>query len=96
MAHLVNFSGTDTFPAVCCARQYYNARMPGTSIPASEHSTMTAWGKSAEVDAMGNMLNQFPTGLMACVSDSFNIWSVPFSCHLFGYLFIGLFLGSSS
>eukprot|EP01147_Barroeca_monosierra_P004810 gene4810-106_t len=74
MAHLVNFSGTDTFPAVCCARQYYNARMPGTSIPASEHSTMTAWGKSAEVDAMGNMLNQFPTGLMACVSDSFNIW----------------------
>jgi len=36
--------------------------------------TMTAWGKDHEVDAMRNMLEQFPNGLVACVSDSYNIW----------------------
>ena len=35
---------------------------------------MTAWGKDHEVDAMRNMLEQFPNGLVACVSDSYNIW----------------------
>jgi hypothetical protein len=35
---------------------------------------MTAWGKEHEVDAMRNMLTQFPNGLVACVSDSYNIW----------------------
>merc|ERR1719174_780042 len=46
----------------------------GHSIPASEHSTITSWGVEGEVDAMRNMLEQYPTGLVACVSDSFNIW----------------------
>lgn len=58
------------------ARRYYNAGMPGFSIPATEHSTITSWGKEHEVDAMRNMLHQFPDGLMACVSDSYDIWCV--------------------
>jgi nicotinamide phosphoribosyltransferase len=52
---------------------YYDCDMPGFSIPASEHSTITAWGKDAELDAFRNMLEQYPTGLVACVSDSFDI-----------------------
>jgi nicotinamide phosphoribosyltransferase len=73
-AHLVNFMGTDTFEALVVARKYYGERMAGFSIPASEHSTITSWGKENEVDAMRNMLTQYPTGLVACVSDSFDIY----------------------
>lgn len=73
-AHLVNFLGTDTVPALRVAREYYGAEMAGYSIPAAEHSTITSWGgPEHEVDAFRNMLNQYPTGLVAVVSDSYNI-----------------------
>jgi len=72
-AHLVNFQGTDTFIACNMLMDFYGCEMPGVSIPASEHSTITAWGKEHELDAFRNMLNQYPTGLVACVSDSFDI-----------------------
>jgi nicotinamide phosphoribosyltransferase len=34
---------------------------------------MTSWGEPFEVKAMENMLDAYPTGLVACVSDSFDI-----------------------
>ena len=71
--HLLNFSGTDTLAAITLAQTYYGADMPAFSIPASEHSTITSWGAECEADAMENMLDQFPTGLVACVSDSFDV-----------------------
>lgn len=46
----------------------------GFSIPASEHSTITAWGKDNELKAFENMLDKYPTGVVACVSDSYNIF----------------------
>jgi nicotinamide phosphoribosyltransferase len=73
-AHLVNFRGTDNIAGVCLLREYYGERMGGVSIPAAEHSTITAWGKKHEVDAMRNMLVQYPSGMVACVSDSFDIF----------------------
>ena len=73
-AHLVSFKGTDTIAALKFARKYYAENMAGFSIPAAEHSTITSWGQEHEFDAMRNMLTQFPTGLVACVSDSFNIF----------------------
>jgi nicotinamide phosphoribosyltransferase len=72
-AHLVNFQGTDTMAGIVLARQFYEAKMPGYSIPASEHSTITSWGKENEVEAFRNMLDIYPKGLVACVSDSFDI-----------------------
>jgi nicotinamide phosphoribosyltransferase len=81
MGHLLNFLGTDTIEAVFGARKFYNEPMAGFSIPATEHSTMTSWGRDGEVDAYRNLLEQFPTGIVACVSDSYdmmnaaaNIW----------------------
>lgn len=74
MAHLVNFMGTDTIAGILAARKYYSCDMAGFSIPAAEHSTITTWGEEKEVDAFRNMLTQFPNGLVACVSDSYNIW----------------------
>lgn len=54
----------------------------GFSIPASEHSTMTSWGREREVDAMRNMLEMYPKGLMACVSDSYDIFKARASAPL--------------
>jgi len=91
-AHLVNFMVTDTITGALTAMEYYNAeplakwltmgdeyfedKMPGFSIPASEHSTMTSWGgREGEIDAMRNMLKQFakPGATVAVVSDSYDM-----------------------
>lgn len=77
LAHLVNFQGTDTVSALLAGRKYYGAQMPGFSIPAAEHSTITVWGREREVDAYRNMLKQFagPNKLVAVVSDSYDLWA---------------------
>ncbi|GAB5519748.1 MAG: nicotinate phosphoribosyltransferase [Rhodothermales bacterium] len=72
-AHLLSFQGTDTLSGVRLLQQYYGAAMPGASIPATEHSTITSWGENRELDAFRHYLQQFPTGIIACVSDSFDI-----------------------
>ncbi|MGH8146825.1 MAG: nicotinate phosphoribosyltransferase [Rhodanobacteraceae bacterium] len=76
MAHIVNFRGTDTVLGVLAAREYYGEEMAAYSIPAAEHSTITAWGKDRELDAYRNMLRQFakPGALVACVSDSYDLF----------------------
>lgn len=73
-AHLVNFKGSDNIAGVLVAKDYYSEEMAAFSIPASEHSTITAWGKENEVKAFENMLKQYSGGLIACVSDSYNIY----------------------
>lgn len=75
MAHLVNFQGTDTMTALLGARVYYGEAMAGFSIPAAEHSTITAWGRDGELDAYRNMLRQFgqPGAVLAVVSDSYDL-----------------------
>jgi len=49
----------------------------GAGIPASEHSTITSWGKDFEIDAFRNMIEQFggEGSIYACVSDSYDIWA---------------------
>lgn len=73
-AHLVNFLGTDTIPALALCQQFYGAPMAGHSIPAAEHFTITSWGREHEVDAFRNMLAKFP-GMVAIVSDSYNVYA---------------------
>jgi nicotinamide phosphoribosyltransferase len=76
MAHLVNFRGTDTVLGVLGAREYYGEPMAGFSIPATEHSTITAWGRERELDAYRNVLARFakPGSVVACVSDSYDLF----------------------
>jgi nicotinamide phosphoribosyltransferase len=76
LAHLVNFMGTDTMEALLAARRYYGATdMPGFSIPAAEHSTMTSWGRDREEAAYANMLDSFAGEgrIVAVVSDSYDL-----------------------
>lgn len=76
-AHLVNFMGTDTMAGVLAAKNYYNCSdLAGYSIPASEHSTITTWGKENEYYAYKNMIEKFggKGKIFACVSDSYDLY----------------------
>ncbi|QGM80548.1 nicotinate phosphoribosyltransferase [Otariodibacter oris] len=78
LAHLVNFRGTDSVSALLAAKRWYNVtKMPAFSIPAAEHSTITAWGKDNEAMAYDNMITQFAGDkkIYAVVSDSYNLWN---------------------
>lgn len=75
-AHLLSFQGTDTLSGIMALRESYHADMPGFSIPAAEHSTMTAWGREREADAYRNMVEQFggEGRVVAVVSDSYDLF----------------------
>jgi nicotinamide phosphoribosyltransferase len=76
-AHLLNFLGTDTVPAVAFHKEYYAGEFPiGLSVPASEHSVMCSFGRDNELDAFRNMLSLYPSGIVSIVSDTYNIWNV--------------------
>ena len=76
LAHLVNFQGSDTLAALVAARRHYHELCAAFSIPAAEHSTITAWGRAHEGEAFANMLSRFakPGALLAVVSDSYDVF----------------------
>jgi len=77
-SHGVNFLGSDTVEGVKQLNDYYNkGKMSCFSIPAMEHSTVTAWGRENEASAYRNMLEKFakPGAIIACVSDSYDIYN---------------------
>lgn len=74
-AHLLNFNGTDTVPALLVPSRYYNEnidKMFGYSIRATEHSIMTSRGEEGEFGVVEELLNKNPDGIMAMVIDSYN------------------------
>jgi nicotinamide phosphoribosyltransferase len=77
LSHLPHFRGTDTIDAIIAGAEFYHSEMAGFSIPASEHSTMTALGPLGEWLQMQQMVHaygpEFP--FIACVSDSYNIFN---------------------
>jgi nicotinamide phosphoribosyltransferase len=76
LSHLVNFMGTDTLPALILGAQAYAADLStlGFSIPATEHSVMTALGEEGEWLQVDRLLQANPTGIVSCVADSYNIY----------------------
>ena len=83
-AHLLSFLGSDTIAGVKMANHYYDEAMSGFSIPATEHSTMTIFGREHERDALIKWIRktlverQVPAGvpkLAACVGDSYDIFN---------------------
>lgn len=73
-SNLLSFMGTDTVAGIRMLQEYYGAGMCGFSIPATEHSIMCSFGREHEVDACENFLDSYPTGIIACVSDTYNIF----------------------
>ena len=76
-AHLINFLGTDTVVAMEVAVNYYNANLDNLafSVAATEHSVMTALGKNGEEQVVENLLNEYPTGILSVVADSYDIYN---------------------
>lgn len=71
VAHLLNFTGSDTMSAAYYAQYTLNRGKPvAQSIPASEHSVMTAW--PTEEEAVRNMVQQFGEGTFSVVADSYD------------------------
>jgi nicotinamide phosphoribosyltransferase len=67
--------GSDTLMANVFAQRYYNnQKVYGLSVPATEHSICTLLGEDGELDVFKHILKTFPTGVVACVSDSFDIF----------------------
>jgi nicotinamide phosphoribosyltransferase len=84
-AHLVNFKGTDTFPAIKFIKDNYGYdSFPGFSVYATEHAIMTAKGRSGELDVVADLLKQFPEGILSVVSDSYDIFKL---CEAYGTVF---------
>lgn len=74
-AHLINFRGSDTIAGSLMALDYYDTReVYGLSIPATEHSICTLLGEQGEKEIFQHVIQEFPTGLVACVSDSYDIF----------------------
>lgn len=76
-AHLINFRGTDTIPALRYLVENYNATgLIGASVPASEHSVMCSYGRDEEIEGFRQMLNLYKTGIVSIVSDTYDLWNV--------------------
>lgn len=75
LAHLVNFLGTDTLPAIMAGRDYYDADINGLcfSVNATEHSVQSALGQEGEEEVVGNLLENYPTGILSVVGDTYCI-----------------------
>lgn len=76
MAHLQYFKGTDTIPAALAAGGYYDRHLEICSVPATEHSVMSAGGQETEYATFERLINAYPTGVLSIVSDTWDLWKV--------------------
>ncbi len=75
VAHLTQFKGTDNFNCLEHSNEYYGGKYQGYSIPATEHSTVTSWGRENEFEMIENYLETYKTSpIIACVLDSYDIY----------------------
>lgn len=78
--HALSFVGSDTIPALFFLEKYYNANCEKelviTSIPATEHSVMCAYGQD-EISAYRHLITEvYPNGFVSIVSDTWDLWKV--------------------
>lgn len=81
MGHLTCFTGTDTSPAILALERFYNANIEteliGGSVPATEHSVMSAGGKENEFYTYKRLVTEVcPAGIISIVSDTWDLWNV--------------------
>lgn len=77
MAHLQYFKGTDCIPALFFNREYYGKKFHTASVPATEHSIMSAGGKESEMETFERLISvTYPTGILSIVSDTWDLWNV--------------------
>ncbi len=73
-AHLVSHMGSDNLAGAEMLMKFYNTKiMYSKSIAATEHSICTMRGEAGELEVFRRVLLSNPKGIVACVSDSYNI-----------------------
>lgn len=79
-AHLLSFVGTDSIPGILFLEEFYGANIEkelvGTSIPATEHSVMCAYGKDELASYRRLVTEVYPKGFLSIVSDTWDFWNV--------------------
>jgi nicotinamide phosphoribosyltransferase len=77
-AHLQYFRGTDSIPSIFFLNKYYDRDLScGTSVPATEHSVMSAGGDLNEFDTFKRLITEiYPSGILSIVSDTWDLWNV--------------------
>jgi len=85
-AHMLSFFGTDNLAAMATAMDFYGAAVDGLaySVPATEHSVMTASGRAGEADLVGRLIREYPRGILSVVADSYDVYN--FVRHIVGDL----------
>lgn len=78
--HLTQGVGTDTVPAIPFIEHFYDIdatkHLVGTSVLATEHAIMTQRGPFGEFSKYEDLLRENPFGVLAIVSDTYNLWKV--------------------
>ena len=73
VAHLYISKGTDTVPALEYIMKNLGGSMAGFSVPATEHNVMMSRGRAGEFEVLRNVLRIYPTGILSCVADTFDM-----------------------
>lgn len=77
MAHLQYFKGTDTIPSLFFNQLYYDQPLHLASVPATEHSVMSAGGREGEFATFERLITEiYPHGIISVVSDTWDLWQV--------------------
>jgi nicotinamide phosphoribosyltransferase len=77
LGHLVFFDGTDMVPSLDIIDDIYAGDAQyGKSIPATEHMVMCLGGKNHEFETYQRLLDQYPSGHIGIVSDTWHLWNV--------------------
>lgn len=76
-AHLLSFKGTDSLVTLDWIDRYYGGDYEAKSVPATEHSCMSAGtAVMGEFETYERLLDLYPTGNIAIVSDTYDLWRV--------------------
>lgn len=74
--HLLSFKGTDNIPALEMLHDIYEGGDSiGGSVSATEHMVMMIDGPGGEADTVDRLLDLYPTGTIAQVGDTWNLWN---------------------
>ncbi len=79
LGHLLSFTGSDNIPAITSMKKYYNPNhcIVGASVPATEHSVMSSYGKDNELETYRKLIEEiYPEGLISIVSDTWDLFNV--------------------
>jgi nicotinamide phosphoribosyltransferase len=77
VGHAFAFRGSDTLPVIHALDKYYFSKNGEiNSVNATEHSVMCAGTKEDELGTFKYLMEQFPTGILSIVSDTWDLWKV--------------------